>query len=336
MSDTILKIENLSKTFRSNWTFRPIEAVKSLSLEIYRGESFGFLGHNGAGKTTSIKCVLGLIHKSTGRIELDGKELRSADQHRVLGYLPEQPYFYDHLTVEETLHFFGSLHEMKKPERTLRVDETLAQVGLESKRKSPVRALSKGLQQRLGLGQAIINKPKLLLLDEPFSGLDPIGRLEVRELILNLKRAGTTIVMSSHILSDVEDLCDRVSIMARGELKTVFSLTQMAELWGEAYELIVSGLGEKAQIRELVKKLASTHETEQTNAGPMDIFRFKNSEDAHQGMQEALRGGGKVHHFTNSCLSLEDIFMQITGGKRPHEGDSILPGSEHEQGVSVI
>ena len=215
MATPLLELHDLSKSFRSHWTFRSIPAVQNVSLRVEAGEAFGFLGHNGAGKTTTIKCIIGLIHKTSGAILLNGTPLTGSSQRRSLGYLPEHPYFYDHLTVEETLHFFAALHGFSGADRRRRVDEVLEMVHLGNRRKSSVRALSKGLQQRVGLAQAIINRPKLLLLDEPFSGLDPLGRIEVRNLVLTLRKEGTTIFMSSHILSDVQDICDRVAIMAR-------------------------------------------------------------------------------------------------------------------------
>ncbi len=334
MSDVILKIDGLSKMFRSHWTFRPIDAVRDISLEILRGESFGFLGHNGAGKTTTIKCILNFIKKSAGRIELDGRELISSERHGEIGYLPEQPYFYDHLTVLETLEFFTSLYEMKRSERATRVLETLELVGLADRKNSSVRALSKGLQQRLGLAQAIVHRPKLLLLDEPFSGLDPIGRLEFREIILGLNREGTTVLLSSHILSDVEDICDRVSIMVRGELKTVFHLADAPKLFGESFELIVTEVEGNGQLLDRLVRLSSKHEVEKTIAGAIHIFRFESYDIAHQALADATSARVKVENFRTSTLSLEDIFMSITGSRKPHvNGGSQLPATE--QGMEL-
>ncbi len=328
MSDVILKIDNLTKTFRSYWTYRPLPAVKNLSLEINAGESFGFLGHNGAGKTTSIKCILGLIHKTSGRIELDGRELVSPSQLKMIGYLPEQPYFYDHLTVEETLGFFASLHGIKGVEKKQQIIKTLERVGLYQRKKSPVRSLSKGLQQRLGLAQAIINQPQLLLLDEPFSGLDPIGRLEFREIMLELKQKGTTLVLSSHILSDVEDICDRVSIMVQGELKTVFALADAPALFGECYELIVSGVDVESKLFSEMQSVCAQYEMENTNSGAMHIFRFHDYDAAHVALKNVTAAGAHIHNFQSKSLRLEDIFMNITGQRQPHNR---LPGSDRPE-----
>jgi ABC-2 type transport system ATP-binding protein len=318
MNDIILNIENFSKAFRSYWTFRKIWGVYNLSLQIKRGESFGFLGHNGAGKTTTMKSILGLIRKTTGIIELEGEELKHNSQFKTIGYLPEQPYFYDHLNVEETLRFFAELHGIRGKEKINRVNELLDLLGLTHKRKSPVRSLSKGLQQRLGIAQAIINKPKLLLLDEPFSGLDPIGRLEIRELLLELKQQGTTLFLSSHILSDVEDICDRVAIMASGELKTVFSLSDMAKLFGEAYELILSDIDSSESLLQSLIESSSKHETERGISSVMHIFQFIDYTSAHSAMKLAINHGARIEHFSSKSLSLEQIFMNITRSSRPH------------------
>lgn len=316
MDSVILEIDNLVKNFRSHWTFRPIEAVKEVSLKVYEGESFGFLGHNGAGKTTTIKCIMNLIHKTSGRILVHGIEIDPAVHHGVLGYLPEHPYFYDHLTVRETLDFFASLHGLRNPERAKRVDETLELVGLAGRHKSSVRSLSKGLQQRLGFAQAIINKPKLLLLDEPFSGLDPLGRLEIRQLILDLKQAGTTIFLSSHILSDVEDICDRVSIMTHGVLRSVFSLTDRAMFSDRSVQLTVELLPQHGELRAALE--ASAAEYSVVNRGESQLVELKFPEYA--AAVEAVRGvfeaGAVLVDFQSSNVSLEEIFMNITRANR--------------------
>ncbi len=303
MSASILQIDRLVKSFRSHWSFRATEAVKDVSLEVYRGESFGFLGHNGAGKTTTLKCVVGLLRKTSGRIFYDGELMEKPALHRHIGYLPELPYFYDHLTVQETLDFFASLHGMSRAERKLRIDEVLERVGLADRRRSAVRALSKGLQQRLGFAQAILNRPALLLLDEPFSGLDPAGRREMRELILELKAQGATILLSSHILSDVEEICDRVSIMAKGVLKSVFYLKDIPSLFGELFEL----------------RYASNDEVQ--------VVRFDSSEKANQALATLTATGARIISFQSLGLRLEDIFLKITAesGVGAHSASHAAP-----------
>ena len=237
MDNNILEIKNLSKTFRSHWVYKAIKAVEDVSLSIERGESFGFLGSNGAGKTTTIKCILGLIKKTNGSILFNGQELETPAQRSKLGFLPEQPYFYEHLSVFETLDFFARLHNIESSKRKTKVMDTLALVGLSDREETNVRALSKGLQQRLGFAQAIINDPELLLLDEPFSGLDPIGRRDIRKIINELHAGGVTIFMSSHILPDVENVCDRVSIMKDGSIKKIFNISDIPELFGHDKEI---------------------------------------------------------------------------------------------------
>ena len=296
--------------------FKPLVAVKSVSLEVFPNEAYGFLGHNGAGKTTTIKCIVGLAKRNGGQIYLEGKPLESSKQHEIIGYLPEHPYFYEHLSVRETLEFFASLHGLSGAERSKRVSEMLELVGLEFKSKSPVKALSKGLQQRLGMAQAIINRPKLLILDEPFSGLDPLGRKEIRELILKLKEQGTTIFMSSHILADVEDICDRVCIIADGEMKSTFHIAEVPEKFGEQLELKIAKLETDANLQEQLNKLSIQTSVEPTSQGAVHSFKFDNYETAKQAMNIALGSAAQVRAFTSGAASLEDIFMEVTGEVR--------------------
>lgn len=322
MGKPILSIVDLKKTFHSNWTFRPIEVLKGISLEIEQGESFGFLGPNGAGKTTTIKCILGLIKKTGGRILLDGEELTSSAKHRILGYLPENSYFYDHLTVEETLSFFASLHNMRNPERKRLVSSTLELVNLEKRRYDNVRSLSKGLQQRLGFAQAIINKPKLLLLDEPFSGLDPIGRREIRQLILELNQKGSTIFLSSHILADVEDICDRVSILFNGKIQTVFRLEESAELFGQSFELVIRNPTEDLEQEPLIRKPAYEVLSKETISGKTYTFHYANYSDARQAINKAISAGVEIERFRRAGRNLEEIFISITGRESSSNGHS--------------
>lgn len=307
MSTPILELINFSKYYRSHWTYSRIPAVDDTSFSVETGEAFGYLGPNGAGKTTTIKCIAGLIHKSGGRILFDGRDIAGKDR-AALGYLPELPYFYDHLTVEETLSFFSSLYGIKGKDRAGIVGRTLELVGLTERGKSPVRSLSKGLQQRLGLAQAIINKPRLLLLDEPFSGLDPIGRLEFRKIMLDMKSAGTTILMSSHILSDVENICDRVAIMAKGRLKTVFRIADSCKLFGESYHLIAELPQGESAAKSKIIELAGC---------PPDAhgrFVFSDYNKASEALKIAGQAQIKVAEFKSSGPDLETIFMKITAG----------------------
>ena len=322
MEKPILELVDFKKSFRSYWTFLPTEAVRGVSLKVYKGESFGFLGHNGAGKTTTIKCILGLIHKTGGKILIDGEELSSSEQKSKLGYLPEQPYFYEHLSVGETLDFFASLHGISKQERKKIVPETLEIVNLQDRYKSPVRSLSKGLQQRLGFAQAIINKPELLFLDEPFSGLDPLGRLEIRNLILDLNRKGTTIFLSSHILSDVEDICSRVSIMADGELKRVFSLSETADIFGRSYELVIELPSSSQNLHDMLSAKATEHEVQDNLNNKQASYTFPNYDTATAALQSALEQRVKVVSFQSTSANLEEVFMEITQQSKADKEDS--------------
>lgn len=337
MSAHILQIEHLSKSFRSHWSFRSKPALHDISLGVFRGESFGFLGQNGAGKTTTIKCIIGLLKKTSGRVFFDGELLEGPSLHKNIGYLPELPYFYDHLTVRETLDFFACLHGIESKERSSRVDEVLGRVGLLHRRNDSIRALSKGLQQRVGFAQAIINRPALLLLDEPFSGLDPLGRREMRDLILELKAQGTTIFLSSHILSDVEEICDRVSIMKQGALKAVFYLKDIPSMFGDLFELAIATDDAHAAAGYFgsVERLATNHDARPTAQGAVHTFQFPSAEKARAALHEASKSGARIVSFQSVGLRLEDIFIKITAEQEEGNSFEATPGAEHSNGVRI-
>lgn len=220
MSDTILKIENLRVEFRSKELGQDIKhAVKGLNLTVRQGEVFGFLGPNGAGKTTTMNVLLGFVNATAGEAWLFGVNVREPIARQRIGYLPEQTYYYKFLTAEEILRFYAKIFQIPKAETEQRIDAVLKLVELEHARKRPIKTYSKGMQQRVGLAQALINNPDLLILDEPTSGLDPVGRMKVREIIQRLKNEGRTVFFSSHELGEVETVCDRVAILHQGELK---------------------------------------------------------------------------------------------------------------------
>ncbi len=215
----VLALEELTKEFSTGFLRRGRHrAVDGLSLDLARGEVFGLLGPNGAGKSTTLKLITGLLWPTSGRVSVFGRAPHDPHARAALGFLPEHPTFYDHLTGEELLAYFAGVCGLRGPDLTMRVQKTLDRVGLGDARTRAVRQYSKGMVQRLGLAQAIVNDPALVILDEPMSGLDPIGRREVRELILELRDAGRTVLFSSHILSDAEMLCSRVAILSRGRL----------------------------------------------------------------------------------------------------------------------
>jgi ABC-2 type transport system ATP-binding protein len=224
------------------WRKRPYRALDSLTLEVKPGEVFGFLGPNGAGKTTTLKLLMQLVLPTSGRAELLGRPLGDLTAKQRIGYLPEHPYFYDYLTAEELLEYFASLYGHGPAERRRRTARLLDEVGIGAERRLQLRKFSKGMLQRVGIAQALINDPELVIFDEPMSGLDPIGRRDVRALILRLRDRGCTVFFSSHVLSDAEALCSRVAIMAKGRLVSTGSLAEMLAFQVRGWELVVSGV----------------------------------------------------------------------------------------------
>ncbi len=213
-----LKVIDLSKSFKSGFLKRKIRGIDGVSFTVKKGEIFAIVGHNGAGKTTTINCILDLVHADRGEISIFDSDSNSPASRAKIGYLPERPYFFEHLTGQELLEFYGKLLGFPEEKLSRRIDEVLAQLGIAEFRTRKLRKFSKGMLQRIGLAQAILGKPELLILDEPMSGLDPVGRKEVRELILELKASGCTIILSSHIVPDVEMLADSVMILKEGQV----------------------------------------------------------------------------------------------------------------------
>jgi ABC-2 type transport system ATP-binding protein len=222
------------------WRKRPYRALDRLTLSVESGEVFGFLGPNGAGKTTTLKLLMQLVFPTQGRAEMLGRPVGDVGVKRRIGYLPENPYFYDYLTAEELLAYFASLFGYHGRERTARVGRLLDEVGIGAERRLQLRKFSKGMLQRVGIAQALLNDPELVIFDEPMSGLDPLGRRHVHALILALRDRGCTVFFSSHVLSDAESLCSRVAILARGRLLTTGRLTDMLEFQARGWELIAS------------------------------------------------------------------------------------------------
>jgi ABC-2 type transport system ATP-binding protein len=226
------------------WRKHPCRALDGLTLEVERGEVFGFLGPNGAGKTTTLKLLMQLVFPTAGRAEILGRPIGDLDAKRRLGYLPENPYFYDYLTAEELLVYFARLFGFNSADARARASSLLDEVGIAGERRLQLRKLSKGMIQRVGIAQAIINRPELVILDEPMSGLDPLGRREVRALILRLRNQGCTVFFSSHVLSDAESMCSRVAILARGRLVAAGRLTDMLAFRARGWELVIAGVDE--------------------------------------------------------------------------------------------
>ncbi|BBO32046.1 ABC transporter ATP-binding protein [Lacipirellula parvula] len=231
MSDEIiLQTRALSKVYRDFWGRQKVRALKGLDLEVRRGEVFGLLGPNGSGKTTTIKLLLGLLFPTEGEALVFGKPASDVAKNERLGYLPEESYLYRFLTADETLDFYGRLFDMPADVRRQRIDELIEMVGLQKARKRQLQEYSKGMTRRIGLAQALINDPELIMLDEPTSGLDPIGTREMKDMILRLKDEGKTIVMCSHLLADVQDVCDRIAILHQGELKELGRVDELLKV----------------------------------------------------------------------------------------------------------
>ena len=231
--EPIVRAVGLTKEFRDFWGRPKAKAVNDIDFEIYPGEVVGLLGPNGSGKSTTVKMLLGLLYPTGGRLTVLGRSPRAVETKREIGYLPEDSYLYKYLTAEETLDFFGSLFNLSRADRKNRIDQLLEMVGLAHARRRRVGEFSKGMARRIGLAQAMINDPAFLILDEPTSGLDPLGCKEVKDLILALKKRGKTVVITSHLLSDIEDICDRVIILYGGKIRATGSLNELLTVTDE-------------------------------------------------------------------------------------------------------
>ncbi len=238
-----IRTHDLTKDYKVGfWRPRPYRALDRLSIEVAPGDVFGFLGPNGAGKTTTLKLLMQLVFPTKGDAEILGRPVGDVSVRHRIGYLPENPYFYDHLTAEELLHYYAQLVGISSADRKSRVSAILDRLGIGAERRMQLRKFSKGMLQRVGLAQAVLKDPEVLCLVEPMSGLDPLGRRDVRALILELRDQGRTIFFSSHILSDAEALCSRVAIVAKGQLAAAGRLTDLQEFAVQGWELVVSGL----------------------------------------------------------------------------------------------
>jgi len=282
-SDLVVQTEQLSKIFRVGFWGKRVTAVDGLSLEVRRGEVFGFLGPNGAGKTTTLKILMGLIYPTSGTARLFNFDMGDPRAKTRLGFLPESPYFYDYLTSREFLEFYGHLFGLWGAVLSRRVDELLELVGMTHAKDLQLRKFSKGMLQRVGVAQALINDPELVVLDEPMSGLDPIGRKEVRDLILRLKESGKTVLFSSHILHDAEVLCDRVAMILKGRLVACGRVTDLLdEGASHQVELVVDRLTPEGldHIRPLADKVVMQGDrmlvvlkSQQQVGGALEIIR---------------------------------------------------------------
>jgi ABC-2 type transport system ATP-binding protein len=287
------------------WRKRPYRALDRLTLEVGAGEVFGFLGPNGAGKTTTLKLLMQLVYPTGGSAEILGRPLGDQSVKQRIGYLPENPYFYDHLTAEELLVYYASLFGIRGAERASRAAKLLDEVGVGAERRLQLRKFSKGMLQRVGIAQALINTPELVILDEPMSGLDPLGRRDVRTLILRLRDAGCTVFFSSHVLSDAEALCSRVAILAKGRLVTAGRLTDMLALRARGWEMVVAGASEGliASLGSRVRRSIRISEGRYTLELALDP-------PPEQLLADLTAGGAHLASLNPIRETLEDVFVQ--------------------------
>lgn len=300
--ESIIKIQDLSKVFHIPLTLKKVVALSDLTLSIEPGEVFGYLGPNGSGKTTTFKLLMGLIYPTSGRMWLWGNPIIGIDQKRKIGFLPENPSFYGYLKAKEYLHFTGRLFDFDRKQRQSKVASLLDLVGLKDRQNEMIRTFSKGMLQRLGLAQALINDPELLILDEPMSGLDPLGRKEVRDILLQLKERGRTIIFSTHILSDVEAVCDRVGILINGRLKDCGPIETMLSPKIKSFEICVKGLSD-ATLRHI--KEQGMHYIQRGD----ETFINANEPDSHALLTYLLKQGGTLLSFTARKETIEEIYV---------------------------
>jgi ABC-2 type transport system ATP-binding protein len=295
-NQVVIETRNLSKVYRDFWGRKKVAALKALDVEVRQGEIFGLLGPNGSGKSTTIKLILGLLFPTSGRVLVFDKDATETSKNERIGYLPEESYLYKFLTADETLDFYGRLFDLSGAERKRRVDHLIKMVGLQNARHRQLKEYSKGMTRRVGLAQALINDPDLILLDEPTTGLDPIGTREMKDLILNLRDQGKTVLLCSHQLADVQDVCDRVAILHQGELKELGRVSELLKVQ-DVTEVHARGLTEaaKTEIAEVIR-----------------------------------RHGGTVDSIDNPTTTMEDLFLNIVreSERRPGARRVTAMGSE--------
>ena len=306
-NDIVLSVRDLQKTFYVGFWRKKVEAVKSIGFDVRRGEVFAIVGPNGAGKTTTLKMLTGLVKPDRGHATLFGHPAGALEGRRLMGYLPENPYFYDHLSAPELLGYYGRLHGLDSSTIATRTRELIARVGLEHAGNRPLRKFSKGMRQRAGIAQALINDPELVILDEPQSGLDPVGRKEVRDLIFDLKRQGKTIILSSHILPDVEAVCDSVAVFHKGEVRETGTLHELTSEKTIAVEFLVRGLEASDPA---VQRIAHLRLAEQR--GGVLLVRVDGAASVRDTIEALHAAGASIESVTPHKQNLEDIFLRDT------------------------
>ncbi len=310
----VVKAIGLTKVFRDFWNRPKAKAVNDIDFEVREGEVIGLLGPNGSGKSTTVKMILGLLYPNAGQLTVLGKSPRAVDAKREIGYLPEDSYLYKYLTAEETLDFFGSLFNLSRAERKLRIEQLLEMVGLTHARNRRVGEFSKGMARRIGLAQAMINDPALLILDEPTSGLDPLGCREVKDLILMLKKRGKTVIVTSHLLSDVEDVCDRVIILYGGKIRAQGTLNELLEV-SEANRIVTPALPAAAMTKLLELLRSSLHGEEFTIDHPRRSLEEFFLDVINRAKQESVEtagvvGGGRIASYLQAGTADENTVLE--------------------------
>ena len=304
----VIEIENLTQDYQTGfWRKRKVRALDGLNLWVESGEVFGFLGPNGAGKTTTFKILMRMLRPTAGSARILGRPLDDLQMRARIGYLPERPYFYHYLTAREFLVYCGALCDLSRDRASKRAADLLDQVGLSDSADKHLRKFSKGMLQRVGLAQALINDPEALFLDEPMSGLDPLGRREVREMIASLRSRGKTIFFSSHILTDVEAMCDRVAILNRGRLVETGRLSDILKSRSNEIEVVVSGVNEEilAELRDFAIEVKPTPEGARV--------RLANDQEMARLLAIAHGAGGRLVSVNPVRESLEDLFVREIG-----------------------
>jgi ABC-2 type transport system ATP-binding protein len=300
----VIEVKALAKTYRTPLRRKRVEAVRGISFAVEQGEVFGFLGPNGAGKTTTIRMLMGLIAPSAGEARIFDHPIPSREARAQLGFLPEAPYFYDFLTVAELLDFTGRLFGIDSAKRRRRADELIALVGLERARDNPLKSYSKGMLQRAGIAQALINDPDLLVFDEPMGGLDPVGRKEVRDIILELRAQQKTIFFSSHILADVESVADRVAILARGELVDSGSLADLVR-----DRILYTDVSIKPAGDPDLERYAGLADSVREHAGEIHA-RIEAGGDVDALIKAAFEDGASITSVVPHHETLEEVFLR--------------------------
>jgi ABC-2 type transport system ATP-binding protein len=304
VADLAIEVKDLRKTFRTPFARRKVEALRGVSFTVEKGHLFGFVGPNGAGKTTTIRTLMGLIRPTSGTATILGHAIPSRAARFKLGFLPEAPYFYDYLTVGELLDLAGRLFGVPADLRKKRADELIERVGLSRARTQSLKKFSKGMLQRAGLAQALMNDPDLVVLDEPMSGLDPIGRKEVRELMLSLRDAGKTVFFSTHILSDVEAITDRVAIVARGTLVASGTPQELVARTLLGIDIMVR-LADDAKLDELTAGATHVRRT-----GDELSLTLAATDDVDAWIARAHTAGAKILSVSPRHETLEDLFLR--------------------------